>query len=195
GDSDRGEKTGRGTQNKALTLAKSVLPATYGHVGQLLAYSYVVTNTGNVSLAGPATVSDDKAAVSCPNVNTVGNLDGFLDPGEAVDCNASCLNIQADLNTGAVTNHATAHVGGTDSTTDQKTATATQNKSLTRANSVLPTMYDFATRRSSDLYVVTNTGNVSLAGPATVSDDKAAVSCPNVNTVGNLDGFLDPGEA
>src|SRR5262249_56207061 len=113
GDSDRGEKTGRGTQNKALTLAKSVLPATYGHVGQLLAYSYVVTNTGNVSLAGPATVSDDKAAVSCPNVNTVGNLDGFLDPGEAVDRNGRVEGNRTGRNRGPVTQKPTARERGT----------------------------------------------------------------------------------
>src|SRR4051812_48615467 len=47
-------------------LPISATPGTYSAVGQSISYSYLVTNTGNVSLAGPVTVTDDKATVSCP---------------------------------------------------------------------------------------------------------------------------------
>ena len=53
--------------------------------------------------------TDDKATVTCPAVSTVGNLDAFLDPGESITCTASYTITQADLNSGSVTNVATAH--------------------------------------------------------------------------------------
>ena len=64
------------TQTPALTLDKSTTTTTYAAVGDLIDYSYSVTNSGNVSLAGQVTVRDDKATVSCPAVSTVGNGDG-----------------------------------------------------------------------------------------------------------------------
>ena len=42
--------------------------ATYDSTSDVINYSYLVTNTGNVALAGPFTVSDDKATdEACPN--------------------------------------------------------------------------------------------------------------------------------
>ena len=52
----------------------------------MISYSYLVTNTRQRPLAGPVTVADDKATVTCPALSTVGNHDSFLDPGEAVTC-------------------------------------------------------------------------------------------------------------
>jgi uncharacterized repeat protein (TIGR01451 family) len=94
--------------NAALKLVKTATPTTYDSVGDEISYSYVVSNSGNVSLAGPVTVSDDKTTVSCPAVTTVGNNDDLLDPGESVTCTASYTITQDDLNGGSVTNTATA---------------------------------------------------------------------------------------
>ena len=67
----------------ALLLDKTADVADFDAVGDVITYSYDVTNTGNVSLTGPVTINDDKATDrACPAVTTVGNLDGFLDPGE-----------------------------------------------------------------------------------------------------------------
>ena len=76
-------------------------------------------------LAGPVTVADDKATVSCPALSTVGNNDGFLDPGESITCTACYSITQADLNNGSVTNTAKARAGGTDSNQDTATVTVT----------------------------------------------------------------------
>ena len=54
----------------------------YDIVGDVITYSYPVTNTGNVRLHGPVTVADDKTSVTCPRVRSVGNRDSYLDPGE-----------------------------------------------------------------------------------------------------------------
>src|SRR6185369_11849705 len=104
-----------GDQTRMVNLDKTANPHTYGHVGDVISYSYLVTNTGNVSLAGPVTVADNKATVGCPNVNTVGNHDGFLDPGESVTCTAMYTITEAVMAAGSVTNSATATVGGTTS--------------------------------------------------------------------------------
>jgi hypothetical protein len=65
-----------------LTIVKSVAELNFTAAGDVLHYSYRVTNTGFESLVGPVTVTDDKiASVTCPPVTTVGDLDNFLDPG------------------------------------------------------------------------------------------------------------------
>ena len=189
----RTRETVTAVQTPALSLVKSATPSTYSTVGQSISYSYLVTNTGNVRLAGPVTVTDDKATVSCPAVSTVGNNDSFLDPGEAVTCTASYTITQADLNSGSVTNVAKASAAGIDSNEDTETVTAVQKKELSLDKSAAQQSYDAVGDVISYSYLVTNTGNVRLAGPVTVADDKATVSCPAVDTVGNNDGFLDPG--
>jgi large repetitive protein len=194
-DSNEDTETVTAVQRKTLSLVKSATPSTYSTVGQSISYSYVVTNTGNVSLAGPVTVADDKATVTCPAVSTVGNLNGSLDPGESITCTASYSITQADLNSGSVTNVAKASADGIDSNEDTETVTAVQRKTLSLVKSATPSTYSAVGQSISYSYVVTNTGNVSLAGPVTVADDKATVSCPALSTVGNNDSFLDPGEA
>ncbi len=194
-DSNQGDETVTATQGPALTLVKTATPTTYAAVNDVISYSYEVENTGNIALAGPVTVTDDKATVSCPDVNTVGNLDTNLDPGESITCTASYSIVQGDLNSGSVTNTATASADGTDSNQDDETVTATQGPALTLVKTATPTTYAAVNDVISYSYEVENTGNIALAGPVTVTDDKATVSCPDVNTVGNLDTNLDPGES
>ena len=193
-DSNEDKATVNAIQHETLSLDKSALPATYDSVGDVIAYSYLVTNTGNVRLAGPVTVADDKATVVCPNVNTVGNNDGFLDPAESVTCTASYSITQADLNAGSVTNTAKASAGGIDSNEDKATVDAVRHPSLVLDKTASPTSADAVGDVISYTYLVRNDGNVRLAGPVTVADDKATVSCPALSTIGNNDGFLDPGE-
>ena len=103
------------TQSPALLLTKTAKESSYSAVGDVLHYSYVVKNTGNVRLAGPVTVTDDKTTVTCPALSTIGNQDGFLDPGESVTCTATYTVQQSDIDAGNVTNIASALAGGTTS--------------------------------------------------------------------------------
>ena len=181
-----------------LTLVKSAQESSYDDTADVLHYSYLVTNSGNVRLAGPVTITDDIASdETCPNVDTVGNNDNFLDPGESITCTATHPVTQADLNAGSVTNIATAHAGGTDSNQDTETANADQNPALTLDKTITAgATYDSVGDVISYEYLVTNSGNVRLAGPVTITDDIASdETCPNVDTVGNNDNFLDPGES
>ena len=159
-------------QNAALTLVKTATPGSYDSVGDTISYSYLVTNAGNVTLAGPFTVSDDKATdESCPATAS-------LAPGASITCTATYTIGQADLDAGSVTNTATATNGTVTSNQDSETVYATQNLTLLLVKTATPGTYSAVGEVISYSYLVTNVGNVTLAGPFTVSDDKATVTCP-----------------
>ncbi|KRD76970.1 hypothetical protein ASE43_07235 [Lysobacter sp. Root983] len=161
-------------------------------MGDTISYSYLVTNSGNVSLTGPVTVADDKTTVSCPAVTTVGNLDGELDPSESVTCTATYTVTLADLNSGSVTNIASATADGTTSPTDQVTVNATQTPALTSVKAMTANADEdgsgTVTVGDTLTYAVTmtNTGNVSLAD-VVVTDNKITpntITCASVAPAG-----------
>ena len=84
-----------------LSLVKLASPSTYAGVGDVVSYSFVLTNSGNVSLSGPFTIDDDKATdESCP-------VTASLAPAASITCTATYTITQADLDAGSVTNVAT----------------------------------------------------------------------------------------
>ena len=168
--SDQAQYTVNAVQNGKITLVKTAAETTYVKVGDVLHYSYVIKNTGNISLSGPFKVTDDKATVTCPT--------GSLAPGASLTCTASYTIKQSDLDAGAVTNHATATNGKVTSNQDQVTVPATQKSDLTLTKSANPLTYNVAGQTISYSYVLKNTGNVTLSGPFTVTDDKTTVTCP-----------------
>src|SRR6185503_7072630 len=102
-----------------LTLAKSATETSFTNAGDLLHYSYLVTNSGSAPLPGPVTVTDDKATVTCPAVSTVRDLDLYLDPGESLTCTAT-YTVIAPLPV-SVTNTASASADGVTSDTTSLT--------------------------------------------------------------------------
>jgi hypothetical protein len=104
----------------STSLVKSTPSTGYGAAGDSIPYSYVVTNTGNITVHG-VSVSDNKiASVSCPS--------GNVDPGNSVTCTASYTVTQADVDAGSVTNTATA------SATSSGNSTVTSNSSSVTVN-------------------------------------------------------------
>ena len=161
------------TQAPALTIVKTATPATYDSVGDVITYSFLVTNSGNVTLSGPFTVSDDQATdESCPATVSLG-------PGASITCTASHTITQGDLDSGSVTNVASATNGTATSPTDTETVTAVQGPALTIVKTATPATYDSVGDVIGYSFLVTNSGNVTLGGPFTVSDDQATdESCP-----------------
>ncbi|HZM20508.1 MAG TPA: LysM peptidoglycan-binding domain-containing protein [Anaerolineales bacterium] len=158
----------------------------FNRVGQVITYSYVVTNTGNSALIGPVTITDDKVTgVVCPNVNTVGNLNNNLDFNESVTCTGTYGITQADLNAGTVTNNATATVGGVVSALATTTVRMAENKVLTIAKSASPTTYNALGQTIKYTYTINNTGATTL-GPVQfiVKDDhfSAPFNCGGAST-------------
>lgn len=169
-----------------LTLVKS------GSVsGGVLTYRYDVTNTGNVSLDTVSVVETDAdftgtGTLPVPQLDAdltgAADDDGLLGPGETWVFTAAYTLTQSDIDTGSVTNSATAQAkdalaqdvtdvsddgnpadsaldGDTDGDNDPTVTTITAAPALTLTKT--------ATASGSDLvytYVVTNTGNVTLTG-------------------------------
>ena len=92
-------------QTPALTLDKDTTTVNYDSVGDTIAYTYKVTNTGNVSLTPPYSVTDNK--IVNPNTVTCQQTPNPLNPGDFFTCTATYTVTQADLDAGSVTNLAT----------------------------------------------------------------------------------------
>ncbi len=178
--------------NPALSLVKTIVSGNpYNSTGNSIAYSYRLTNTGNVTLIGNGigglfTVTDDRTTVTCPATPA------GLDPGDHIDCTATYTVTLNDMNTGSVTNTATGHglYGSTpvDTNTDSQTATATQSPELTLDKTITAfANYAAVGQVIQYQYLITNTGNVTVQGAGTsgeftVDDDHTTVTCPMTPT-------------
>ena len=85
----------------ALVIKKSASPGSYDAAGTTIRYSYLVTNTGNVTLTG-IKVNDllsGLSAIACPSAT--------LNPGQDMTCTASYVTTAADVRARSVANTAT----------------------------------------------------------------------------------------
>jgi outer membrane autotransporter protein len=103
------------------TLTKTANPTTYSAVGQVITYTYVVTNTrGDGTLNS---LTDDKiASVSCPTTSIPENT--------SLTCTGTYAITAADLTAGSVTNTA---VASGDACNDGCLRTATAKATITRS--------------------------------------------------------------
>jgi len=84
----------------ALTIANTPSPDTYSEVGDVISYSFLVTNTGDVNINSLSVADDNATDESCPLTT--------LAPTQSTTCTASYTILQADLDAGSVSNTATA---------------------------------------------------------------------------------------
>ena len=177
-----------------IAVVKSASPATVSAAGQTVTYSFRVTNTGNVTLTDVAPVEGEFSGtgalsdITCPTTTLVA--------GQVTTCTATYEVTQADVDSGALTNTATA----------EGTPPAGDPVESTPSNSTVdvPRTPGLSLVKSSDVegaevgqvvtysFLVTNTGNVTIADP-TVTDtdfsgagDLSAIACPT--------GPLSPGD-
>ncbi|WP_040166303.1 DUF7507 domain-containing protein [Microbacterium gorillae] len=176
--------------NPGLTIVKTADPTTVSTAGETVTYSFLLTNTGNVTLTDVGvtetdfTGTGDLSAIDCP--------DTTLAPAATTTCTATYVLTQADIDTGSLTNTATGH--GTppgddqepiESAPDDSTVNTPANPGLTIVKSADVEAADFAAghivRYS---FVVTNTGNTTLDDIAvtetdfTGTGDVSAIDCP-----------------
>ena len=167
-----GSKTVPATQNPSVTVAKNTVQASFSAVGEIIHYTFTVTNTGNVTLTN-VTVTDPKATV-------VGGPIASLAPGvsDSTTFTATHTVTQADLDAGSFANTATVSAtpptGPPVTNTGSKTVPATQAPAVTVTKNTTATGYSAVGDVISYTFTVTNTGNVTLTN-VTVTDPKATV--------------------
>jgi uncharacterized repeat protein (TIGR01451 family) len=178
----------------ALTLQKSVTPAIAAGAGTTVTYSYLITNTGNVTLtdvhpqdtafSGTGTPS----AITCPlpDIERGPAPTLTLDPGGSATCTGTYTLTQADAAAEKVTNTATAT--GTPPTGPAVTS-APSSATVTIPGHPMIVIVKTASPRSLSRagdtvryhFLVTNTGSVNLTG-IKVNDKLhglSAVTCPS----------------
>jgi LysM repeat protein len=96
-------------QNRLLTLTKTADPQTYDHVGQIITYTYVITNSGNITL-NPAQFTGSDTAFEVPIA--CGEQNTRLAPKESLTCTATYTITQADMDAGSVTTSAVSSDNG-----------------------------------------------------------------------------------
>ncbi len=161
-----------------LQLGKQADTSSFDRIGIKISYTYTLTNTGNATLAGPFTVADDQAGdESCPV------LPATLAPGGSITCTASDTTSQQDLDRGSITNTATAHAtrGSSAIASNEATVTvpAVQRPELALVKTASPTTYAAAGEVIAYAFTATNAGNVTVAAPYGVADDRSTNEhCP-----------------
>ncbi len=167
------------SQAPGLSVDKTSITANYDSVGDLVAYSYLIRNTGNVTLSGTVSVTDNKVSVSCPALPPAG-----LAPNATHTCSASYAVTQADLDSGSVINTASAKIGTTTSPTDSVTINAVQLPALSIDKTSSTASFRAVGDTLTYSYLLRNTGNITLTGAVSVADDKTSVICPALPPAG-----------
>jgi uncharacterized repeat protein (TIGR01451 family) len=158
----------------AITLKKTAGTPSASAAGATIAYTFLVTNTGNVTLTSVGVTDAKVGTVSCP-VTT-------LAPNASTTCTATYTLTQADVDAGVVNN--TASASGTPPTGAAVTAPSTVSTTITRSPAVTvkkSAVTPIATTAGSTIsyrFLVTNTGNVTLASVVVTDPKVGAISCP-----------------
>ena len=173
-----------GAAPPSLLLAKQALTASFQNAGDVLSYSYVVTNSGTSTITGLVSIIDNLANVTCPVV-------GSLAPGDAIICSGTYTVTAADVTAGFVTNLATAYQG----TTVSNEATATVLKIPAPPNPAPAAIRIVKRTNGTDnsaptgplvsvgstvnwTYIVTNIGGVTLTNVTVTDDHGVVITCP-----------------
>ncbi|PSS43233.1 hypothetical protein C6401_13550 [Arthrobacter woluwensis] len=187
--SDPSQATVPSDPKPALSLQKTASPSRVGAVGDVISYSFVVTNTGNVTLRdvtiaeGAFTGSGTMSAVDCPEAAK------SLAPGASVTCTATYRVAQADVDRGSVQNTAIAEgTPPTGSPVKSAPSSATvpvdQHPGISLHKSA-STAELVAGQSVTYFFDATNTGNVTLRdvkiteGEFTGSGKLSAITCPD----------------
>ncbi|WP_336641359.1 DUF7507 domain-containing protein [Microbacterium sp. USHLN272] len=186
-------------RSAALTLVKSASPTIVDGVGDEVAYSFEVTNSGDVTVTD---VQIDETAFSgtgAAPVVTCPAEAGELAPGDVVTCSAAYEVTQADLDAGAITNTAIASasapagVDGPESEPSSATVDVTAAPALSLVKSVASDPIQAAGDEVSYVFTVTNDGNVTLEG---IEIEETAFTGSGEDVVANCaDGSLAPGDS
>ena len=179
-------------KTQTLTNDSNGLP----DVGDVVTYSYTVTNTGTVPLFNVSLVDDIEGVITLSDV--AGDGVSVLEVGDSETGTAAHTITQAEFESGTLTNIVTASGTSPSGTDVQDTDTQTiefvpaptidlvKTQALTTDNNLngLPDVGDVVTYN----YTVTNTGDVNLSGVTLVDDVEGTIilSDAALDGIGNL---------
>jgi uncharacterized repeat protein (TIGR01451 family) len=170
----------------SITLHKTVAETALS-LGETLHYSFLVTNTGSVTLA-PVTIAETAFTGSgTPPVASCPAGASSLAPEASVTCTATYTVTQADLDAGQVVNTATAtgvSPAGQSITSAPSSATVSvvQGPAITIVKSATPSSFAAAGTTIDYSFLVTNNGNVTLSSVQVTDTDLpglSAITCPD----------------
>ena len=165
------------TPAPGVSITKTPSPATVTAAGQAVSYTFLVTNTGNVTLSGVnvadtegGAAGDLNAAPSCPATN--------LAPGASTSCIATYTVTQADMDNGSIVDTATAAGIAPDGSTVTSSpasavVAATQSGNLVLTKTASPASFSTVGQSINYTFVVTNNSNITVTG-VDVADTQTA---------------------
>lgn len=197
-----------------LKLSKEANPSTYRQAGDVIDYTYTITNISPKPLYGQMIVRDQaveqggESAISCqlaespqavpsteapPAAFNVGASEyPSLYPEDTAICTAQYVITEADVAAGSVTNTAQAFVGAVQSNL------ASAKVYLEKLNLNITTNRDSYEKVGDEIqysYSVTSSSPVPLYGYVSVLDNQMRVICPRFETVGNRNRLFEGEEA
>ncbi|WP_245949318.1 DUF7507 domain-containing protein [Echinicola strongylocentroti] len=144
-------------RNPAIQLDKTANVTSFGEVGQIITYTLVATNIGNVTL--------EEVVISDPH-NSFTDTVGILAPGQQVEVTSTYMATQVDMDHGNITNHAVVTGVGPSATQVSDEATvvipADQLIELSLNKTANPKTYAAEGQEITYTLSVTNEGNVTL---------------------------------
>lgn len=174
------------TPAPAITIAKSSNVETIVAAGQTVTYSFLVTNTGNVTLDG--IVVEDTAFSGAGELSVVTCPTNTLVPSQFVTCTATYTVEQADVDSEELTNTATAtgNTPGGDPVPSTPSTVVVPTEQVPALSVVKTADVEAAELGQTVTYsfLVTNTGNVTITDP-TINEvdfsgtgELSAIECP-----------------
>ena len=173
-----GEWGGAGGGSYSLDVEITPSQETYSTLGEVITYMYTLYNSGSMNLTSPYSISDNVVSgINCSGATSP------LTPGSSTTCTGTYAITQFDLDYGSLTNTATATAGAITSPSASATIVATQNPQLNLGKTSLPTVAFTQGQTVIYTYTLKNTGNVTLNGPFSVTDDVLpSVNCSGVTS-------------
>ena len=147
-------------QNPHLAISKTATEANYDAVGDVIHYTIVATNDGNVTLHNVTVTDPNVSNLSCTPATPVANLA----PGASINCTATHTVTQADLDAGHYANTSCVDDGpaGAPQVCDSEDVPSVNAPHLSISKLATEANYDSVGDVINYTIVATNDGNVTL---------------------------------
>jgi hypothetical protein len=161
------------TAQPALTVVPTPNPTSFTAAGQAIAYSFKLTNAGNVTINSIAMTGTKTGSITCPATT--------LAPGAETTCTSSYTTVAGDVG-GPIAYSATANgtptAGALAPVAVNGSITFTAQPTLTVAATPNPTSFSNAGQAIAYSFKLTNAGNVTISSIAMTGTKTGSITCP-----------------